>query len=375
MSDFLLGMKVYSLEWYWKYELDYEQAAAELKSLGVNYVMTMSSHLPMYDSAVNSEIPDDKKALLARYDDHAFRKALRQAGIEYYGASNFFFDPPTMYRHGNIPVDDRGERARQIDWYIGGCPTDDGYVHERSAQILSAAQALQMDGVFLGFMRYPGFWELWLPGTKAEKWREYCFCERCLEKFQAYSGVSVPHDEAAGKWIRNNAYREWVDFKTATIAGIVAKIRREVKRIKPDTRVILNTVPFDKAHYGESGREIFAQDPVRLAESVDLFEVMAYHQMLGQPHSWIDQTGGYFKNETGKQVVCTVQVKPYYLSGMHAGKGRAEKITPKEFEQTLSAIRKSGIDGIAVFSWSDLLEQKYAEKNTIFSDIIADMVK
>jgi hypothetical protein len=236
-------------------------------------------------------------------------------------------------------------------------------------------RALHMDGVFLGFMRYPGFWELWLPDTVEKEWPEYCFCPRCLKKFRESTGLTVPQDDSAGSWIRENAYDEWVRFKTKVITDIVRDIRARIRDINPDAQVILNTVPFDAAHYGSNGRNVFAQDPALLAEYVDIFEVMGYHQILGQPVSWIAQAGRYFKAATGKKVVCTVQAKPLYLEGMHAGKGRATEITPGEFQLALEDIRHAGLDGIVVFTWSDFLEQKLIKHDTVLTDMIVTVVK
>lgn len=371
MSDFIVGMKVYSQDWYWKYNLDYQQAAKELLALGVNSVITLSKYLPMSNSAVNSEIPPDRRARMEQYEDLGFREALKRAGISYYGACNFFFDPGLMHKHGNIPEDQEGEKAVPTDWYIGGCPTDETYVEERISQIETAMEALHMDGIFLGFMRYPGFWELWLPDTEAGNWREYCFCNRCLKKFEAYSGVKIPRGiRPAGKWIRQNARDQWVEFKSQVITDIVKKIRIRVQKINPASKIILNTVPFDPVHYGDSGRQIFAQDPAKLSDVVDIFEVMGYHQILGRPYQWIADTGKYFKSATGKKVVCTIQAKALYLEGMHKGRGRAPRIAPDEFELSLRGVREAGLDGFVVFSWSDFLEQKFAAGDATFTDII-----
>ena len=122
MNGFMVGMKIYSLDWFWKYNLDYKQAAEELKSLNVSYIITMSKHLPMYNSAVDSEIRRKKRRFWSALTTGLSRDALKEAGIGYFGACNFFFDPPAMHRHGNIPVDHTGEPAKKTDWYIGGCP-------------------------------------------------------------------------------------------------------------------------------------------------------------------------------------------------------------------------------------------------------------
>mgnify|MGYP001049365498 FL=1 len=152
-------------------------------------------------------------------------------------------------------------------------------------------------------------------------------------------------------------------------------IRARIREINPDAQVVLNTVPFDAEHYSQNGRKIFGQDPNLLAKYVDIFEVMGYHQILKQPVSWIAQAGRYFKEATGKKVVCTVQAKPLYLEGMHAGKGRAESITPEEFSMALNEIRQSGLDGVVVFTWSDFLEQKLVQHETVFTNMISNISK
>jgi len=370
MPDFMIGLKVYSLDWYWKYGLDYRAAAAELKALGVSYIITMSRFLPMSNSAVDSEIPSEKAHLLNTFDDLKFKDALKDQGIEYFGACNMFFDPVLIRKHGNIPVDSHGDPARQIDWYFGGCPTDEAYVEEQISKIEHAMRKMNMDGVFLGFMRFPGFWELWLPGTKRKEWPEYCFCHRCIEKFQKHSGIRVPAVKAKGEWIKANCYDAFVDFKTTTITNIVGEVRARIRAINPGAKIVLNTVPFDTAHYDNAGIEVFAQDPRRLSEVVDIFEVMGYHQILGRPMEWIAKTGLYFKKLTGQKVVCTVQVQPLYITGMHAGKGRSETITPEEFGDTLQSIKEAGLDGAAVFTWSDFLEQQFEKHDFSYLDQI-----
>ncbi len=63
-----------------------------------------------------------------------------------------------------------------------------------------------------------------------------------------------------------------------------------------------------------------------------------------------------------KAVLVTVQAKPLYVDGMHAGRGRRQTLPFEEFVQALDAVRSSGADGVTIFTWSDLLRQALAEK-------------
>lgn len=362
-DTFRFGLKVPDLDWFWKYNLNYEQAVEKLKFMGVDFVMCHNHHLPGIDTAVPGEVPMHMQYKMELYDEMAFREALRAADIAYIGQAGFGFDEKMMKELGNVSIDQYGKRIEKIDWYIGACPTCKEYVDARLEMAEAAMKEFEMDGIFVGFMRYPGFWELWLPETDGEAWSEYCFCERCLKQFEEYAGIQIPvsGELTAGQWIRENAREEWTRFKCQIIHDIVARYRAVVKKYNPEGKIILNTVPFDKKHYGDYGKMIFGQDPELLADVVDIFEIMGYHQILGMPYQWIGEAGEYFKNISGKRVVCTVQGKALYTEGMHAGKGRRKEITMREFEHALLAIKNADVDGAIVFTWSDFLYKEYIE--------------
>jgi len=60
----------------------------------------------------------------------------------------------------------------------------------------SDVQQLPPEGEYddLRFIRFPGFWEEWTPGTERAAIREYCFCPRCRQRFaiQRSSGNASP---------------------------------------------------------------------------------------------------------------------------------------------------------------------------------------
>ena len=310
---------------------------------------------------------------MAEYDDHIFRDKLKEAEIEWYGSISYGFAEDSLAKYQNYAVDQNGDKFKKTDWYIGCCPTCDEYNQERFGLVEKSMQELKLDGFFLGFMRYPGFWELWLPGTDGEKWKDYCYCSRCIIKFQEFSGIKIPNNLTVsnGQWIKENAKDEWVKFKCKNIHDIIENFRNITKKYNSEAKIVLNTVPFDKGHYEDYGREIFGQDPKTLSDVVDIFEVMGYHQILGQPYNWIREAGEYFKKTTKKKVVCTVQGEALYTKGMHKNKGRMEHISSDEFRNALFSIADSDdIDGTVVFTWSDFLRQEFEEDNIEFLKIV-----
>ena len=78
-----IGLKVYSNDWYLKYNLSYTQAADLLSEWGVNFIIAQSKVLPMPDTAVKSEVPPELMDRYLAYDDVKFREALSKNDIEY----------------------------------------------------------------------------------------------------------------------------------------------------------------------------------------------------------------------------------------------------------------------------------------------------
>jgi hypothetical protein len=363
------GLKITDFDWYWKYGLSLDDVIEKLLSLGVRFVSAYNRYLPGADSAVPTAVPAGR----AVFDDRAFRYKLREAGIAYFGYLNFGFHEDGIKKYHNYAVDQAGKKLEKIDWYIGACPSSDEFVRNRASALEKAMQNLDMDGVHLGFMRFPGFWELALPGAfNPDTWPEYCFCERCLAAFGEKTGITLPGGSTADKaaFLRGPARKEWTSFKCAVIRDVVDRLRGCMRLYNKDALVMLNTVPFNAVNYGNCGKDLFGQDIALLSDVVDIFEVMGYHQILAQPAAWLTEAGNYFKSLTDKQVICTVQGAALYTRGMHAGKGRLESIGPAEFEAAVAAVARSRADGAAVFTLSDIFHREYGEHDRSFGNII-----
>lgn len=353
-------MKIYNLDWYLRFGLSYGEAARRLKEQGVSLVLTQSAMLPLPDSAVKSEVPSEMQERFKDYNDRAFRDALGERGIEYYVAVSMFFDPLALEANPDLrPINECGRPMEKIDWYIGLCPSREDFLEHRVASIRKAVEVLNPDGVFLVFMRFPGFWELWLPDASRSDFREYCFCKNCLERFQRESGVAIARGlegEKAARWILANKRTAWTDWKCEVIAGAVRTVRERLADIRPDIRIMLNTVPFRRADHDNAIEEVFGQSFEKLSPVVDSFEVMTYHQILKRPLEWIPLIANEVREYTGREVLCTLQAKPFYLDGMHRAAGRRRELPIEEFAAALAQVRASKADGVVAFTWSDFLQ-------------------
>jgi len=366
MTAFELGTKNYDTDWFLKYGLSYKDAAKTLREWGFSFILTQSRFLPMADSAVLSEITQEQQARYATYDDLKFREALNREGISYWPTLCTFFNPAALEEDPTLrPIDGVGSPMPMIDWYVGISPSREDYV-ERQAEALSrVVEKLEPDGIFLSFIRWPGFWELWMPHHSRLDFPEYSYDLHSLTRFRKETGIQleVNNPVEASNWIELHARKVWTSWKCEIITEVVRQLRAAAAAIKPDIQVMINTLPFGAADYGNGRDLIFGQNLESLSEVVDIFEVMTYHQILKRPVDWIAEIGREVKKRTRKKTVCTLQVEPLYLQGMHAAEKRSKSIDQAEFTEAVETIEGAGLDGVVLFVWSDLLNCALIEKD------------
>jgi hypothetical protein len=367
MAPFEVGMKVYDNDWFLKYNFSYEEAARILSDWGVTFILAQSRYLPMPDTAVKSEIPPE----LA---DRRFRDALAKEGVEYWAAATMFFDPAALEADPGLrAVGNDGQPIEKIDWYIGIPPSMQQLVDHKVAAIEKAVEALEPDGVFLAFMRWPNFWELWMPRHRRQDFPEYSYDPVTLGRFDQEAGIGLPTHQGAEavRWIEDNARDAWTDWKCGVVEDVIRQVKTASQRIKPNTRIMLNTVPFGAGDYDGAQEKVFGQRFETLAEVVDVFEVMTYHQILKRPTDWIPQIGAEVKARSGRKTLCTLQAAPLYLDGMHAAENRSRTLDVDEFERAVQAVAAvDDIDGVVVFLWSDFLGQVYHQNDSRRVDVI-----
>jgi hypothetical protein len=371
--SFRLGMKVYDNDWHLRFGMSCTEVAEFLAAAGVSFVLAQSRYLPMPDTAIESAIPPELAEKYRAYDDRVFREALRRAGVAYVATCLVGFDPGAVAADPDLlPVDEQGRTAERIDWYLGIPPDRPRHVARRIAAVEHAVRELQPDAIHLAFMRWPGFWELWLPDNARTDFPDYCYSEQTLRRFSAATGIRLLTTNArdAAQWIRAHALPEWIDWKCGVVAGVVGSFRDAARAIRPDVLVALNTLPFGAGDYENAVETVFGQRFEQLAGVVDVFEVMAYHQILRRSPAWVAEIGQEVKRRTARTTVCTVQAQALYLEGMHAGAGRQREIGLREFAETVRHVEHSPIDGVVFFTLTDFLKQIHGSRDRSRFDIL-----
>lgn len=354
-------MKVYDFEWFTTYAMDYATAAAALRGDGVDTVLLQNRIDPLPTSGVDQDLSRVADRM-ARYDDRSWGEALRAEGLRVYQTTATFFDPAALDAFPDArAVDANGNPDRGFDWYLGICPTHEGYLETKIARLRRVVAALAPDGLFLSFTRYPGFWENWIPDYDFTDADRFCFCSRCRDRFAVDTAIDLPRRDTAGqaRYILERHGSAWTSWRCNRIVDAVARIVAAVRTERPDLRIMLNTLPFPSSDFGgmDVRREFAAQDLAGLAAWVDQFELMTYLQILRRSVDWLEPVFDDARRSLAldRALLCTLQAAPLYTAGPHAGRGRDADVTAEDIDAAARVALDRGADGLVFYHWSDFL--------------------
>jgi hypothetical protein len=353
VADRIVGVKSYGYDWANVHGLTMAGAADRLVRHGIDWVLVQNDLDPLPGSAVDQRPPG------TGYNDRAFRDLLRERGRTVFESTSVFFAPDDFAADPKLrPVGSDGRVFDPVGWYVGICPSDPAYLARKAERVAAAVERFEPDGVFVSFIRFPGFWELWLPGTRRADIVEYCFCARCLGSFQADAGLELPRGGPveAAHVLRTELRAEWTAWKCALVARAVGALRAAATAVRPGTRVLLNGFGLGGADFGNAVEEVLGQRFAELDPVVDHYELMFYFQIQRRdPASWIPARVAEARASTRRTVLACLQGGPEYLEPLYAAGGRSRDITAGEWTAALRAAAHSGADGVLVYSWRDLL--------------------
>lgn len=360
------GVKLYDVAWYARFGMTAEDLAAHLRAWGVTDVLAKTGYL----SGPGSDfVPSGCDYTHA--DDQRLREALAREGIGYWITVCMFYDLDAVAQTPALrPVGADGVPMPQQDWYLGIVPSQEAFVARQIARITQAVAQLQPEGVFLSFMRWPGFWERWMPQDTLHEHSDYSFDAHTLARFTRETGIAVPGDpQAAATWLNAHAREAWTDWKCGLITRVVGQVRAACLTLQPGIQVMLNTLPFGRNDFGGARERVFGQRIEELVEVVDVFEVMTYHQILKRSLDWIGVVAREVKARSKRRTLCTLQASPLYGEGIYAAAGRAKTLDAAEFSRALAAAAESA-DGFTVFTLTDLLEATLVRQDTRWVDAL-----
>lgn len=349
----IVGVKAYGWDWSTVHGFSMKEAARRMVAQGIDWALVQNLIDPLPGSAVDQQPP------AGEYGDREWVATLQDEGRRVYQSTAVFFSPVDFDASPDLrPVDQYGRTFEPFSWYVGICPTHPDYAGRKIERLSQAVRSTKPDGVFLSFIRFPGFWEMWLPEVDRRGIREYCFCERCMTTFARDTSTELPAGGPAA-WrvaLTGELRARWTAWKCAWIGSVAHRLRQAALREMPGLDFILNGFGLGTTDFDNAVEEVLSQRFSDLDAAIDHYELMFYFQILKRdPLQWIPQRVAQARQQTTRTVLACLQGAAEYLEPMYAQGARRREITAEEWTNALRAVAQSHADGILTYSWRDLL--------------------
>ncbi len=241
----------------------------ELKDLGVNAIF-------LHSGSFSQEIMDRAE----REGVRVFAEFATLNGKEYVEAH------PEAWA-----INEKGERVKAASWFMGVCPTEQGFRHYRLRQLEELIRRYNVHGVWMDYVHWHAQFEEEVPILP-----ETCFCDRCLATFQEATQIHIPAGTIAGRsaWIFEHHDREWRDWRCSVIAGWAKDVKTILREKKPGALLGMYHCPWNDEEFNGARRRILGIDYEMLKGTIDVFSPMVYHRRMGRSPEWVRENLAWF---------------------------------------------------------------------------------
>lgn len=299
--------------------------------------------------------------------DAGFREQARAHHISIFVIEPIFYDPEALKATPSLYAITRtGERAKE-DWVEFVCPSRDEYRKRKIEAVRQAVVRLQPDGVSLDFIRFFVYWEMVRPDRTYASLPNTCFCQNCLRKFSADTGIAFPTEarttpRKAADWIEaNNYYLErWAKWKNGVITSMADELVRAVKQARPGILVNLHAVPWRKNDFNGAIKKVAGQDFAALSRFTDFLSPMCYTLMLHRDAPWIHSVVEDMAAVSSAPILPSIQVRAAYPGDL--------VMSTTDFEKAVQAALATPSRGVVFWSWDHLAQEP--EKMAVLKRIL-----
>ncbi len=321
----IIGVKIY------EHDGDFAELFAIWKEVGINTVFASTSLLS------NDE----------------FRHLANTNGIKTFAILPIFYAPDELEKDPSLfSITQNGKNA-ELEWVKFVCPSDSMYRQSKIDFIAEFVKQYHPDAVSLDFIRHFAYWEKVYPGTPFDSLPNTCFDERCLSKFQKDMKINIPGEVGTPgeiyAWIKENQFKDWVDWKSTLITSMVQEIVTTIKKIDKDIIVNLHAVSWREDDFGGAILSVVGQDFKALSNSIDYISPMTYSHMVKRPPEWIHSVTVDVAKKSSAKIIPSIQVGIAYLS---------DTLSVEEFEQCLIQSLKTPSEGVVFWNWDALFADK-----------------
>jgi hypothetical protein len=281
-------------------------------------------------------------------------RALRKQDAKVFAEFNTMHEAGYLKNHPEAaPVGTDGKFSPPPEGWQGVCPTHPGYRTERMQAFRTLLERYPVDGVWLDYHHSHASWERaepLLPDT--------CFCNRCLAKFQADTGIRLPEVPVPqiAKSLLTELEAQWIQWRCDLFTDWVREFRSVVDRTRPG--VLLGTFhcPWSDTERDGALRRKLAIDLRAQARYIDVFSPMPYHARFGHPQdpAWISRQVAWLGGHLG------IQGKPGERHRIWPIVQISDWGEPVPVEQVVDVLEQGTrmpATGAIVFAWGSLRKQ------------------
>lgn len=184
------------------------------------------------------------------------------------------------------PINEKGERAPEADWFMGICPTHRGFREYRENQLRSLLTRYEVDGIWLDYLHWHAQFE-----TPDPILPETCFCDRCTSAFAEAGKLSIPGHGAAEKaeWILREAEPAWRKWRSGVLNEWVSGMKSILNSMQPGAALGIFYCSWYPHDYDSALYRTLGIDLQVLAGIADVFSPMLYHERKGKPIAWVQE--------------------------------------------------------------------------------------
>lgn len=214
---------------------------------------------------------------------------------------NVFVEFPTLNGKGYVEthpeawaIDENGKRVEAAGWFMGVCPTEEGFRRYRAEQLRNLLREYPIDGIWLDYVHWHAQFEEPEPILP-----ETCFCDHCLSAFAAEKKVDLPSGSTSEKaqWILSQQDSLWRDWRCEVIADWTEDLKNILLAERPGALLGLFHCPWEDTAFNGARRQILGLDYGLLVEHVDVFSPMVYHERMGRSTKWVEENLLWFRKE------------------------------------------------------------------------------
>jgi len=295
--------------------------------------------------------------------DREFMTEAREHEISTFVIFPVFFNPEEIAARPHMAAINRNGKPASEEWVEFVCPSRENYRQQVVEHARMLVRNHQPDGISIDFIRHFVYWEKVYPDRDPATLPVSCFDSVCLHHFQSESGISLPRElnnvTEQADWILHNHEDEWNSWRSRLITSMAKDIAEAARQEKEDILVNIHLVPWAKEDFSGAIRRVAGQDFKALSLLSDYLSPMTYAHMVKQPPAWVHYIVKDIHQQTGANVLPSIQVGKAYLETDY---------NLEEFRETMEAALEPPSSGVVIWSWEHLIAEP--AKVDLFKDIV-----